>query len=215
MSNDLVNQLKTAVASGDEDEAGKIAKNIVNAKIDVGKVVDELSVTMREVGDKFGRLELFLSDLMLAAEAMKAAMAVFQPLLVDAKGASALKGKIVIGTVQGDVHDIGKNMVSALLTAGGFEVIDIGVEVPARQFIEKAEEADADLIAASALMTTTIPFQEEIIKILNERGIREAYKILVGGGAVTAEDAKRMGADGFAPDAAKAVEEAKKILGVK
>ena len=215
MSNDLVNQLKTAVASGEEDEAGKIAKSIVNAKIDVGKVVDELSVTMREVGDKFGRLELFLSDLMLAAEAMKVAMAEFQPLLAEAKGAAAQKGKIVIGTVQGDVHDIGKNMVSALLTAGGFDVIDIGVEVPARKFIEKAEEVDADLIAASALMTTTIPFQEEIIKILNERGIREAYKILVGGGAVTAEDAKRMGADGFAPDAAKAVDEAKKILGVK
>ena len=89
MSNVLVDQLKTAVASGDEDEVGKIAKSIVNAKVDVGKVVDELSVTMREVGDKFGRLELFLSDLMLAAEAMKAAMAVFQPLLVEAKGAAA------------------------------------------------------------------------------------------------------------------------------
>jgi len=213
MTEDLVEQIKKAVASGDEDKARTIARNIVETGLDVPQVVDELSGTMHDVGTKFQQCEIFLSGLMLSDEAMKASMSVFQPILTTAKSSRHHRGKVVIGTVQGDIHDIGKNIVSALLTAGGFEIFDIGVDAPASRFIEKAKETNADIIAASALMTTTIAYEEEIIKLLKALGIRDSFRVIIGGGAVTAQDAERMGADGFAEDAPTGVEEAARVLG--
>ena len=215
MTEDLVEELKNAVTFGDEDKARTIAQTIVDAGLDVSQVVEVLSATMRDVGTKFQRCEIFLSGLMLSAGAMKASMSIFQPILATTKSSNHYHGKVVIGTVQGDIHDIGKNIVSALLTAGGFEVFDIGVDAPASRFIEKAKETHADIIAASALMTTTIAYEEEIIKLLKAMGIRDSFKVLIGGGAVTAHDAELMGADGFAEDAPTGVQEAERILSTR
>lgn len=215
MSRELVDKLKEAVAAGDQDEAQKLAQSIAKSDANIMKVVEELSATMRDVGEKFERLEVFLSDLMLSAEAMRSAMSVFQPILTKARVAGGQRAAILIGTVQGDIHDIGKNIVSALFTAAAFEVTDIGVDVPAGKFAEKGQEIRSDIIASSALMTTTIPCQEDIIKQLDSLGVRRSFKVLVGGGAVTKKDADRMGADGFAPDAMKGVDEVKRLLATK
>jgi len=215
MSRELVDKLKEAVAAGDQDEAQKLAQSIAKSDANIMKVVEELSATMRDVGEKFERLEVFLSDLMLSAEAMRSTMSVFQPILTKARVAGGQRAAILIGTVQGDIHDIGKNIVSALFTAAAFEVTDIGVDVPAGKFAEKGQEIKSDIIASSALMTTTIPCQEDIIKQLDSLGVRKSFKVLVGGGAVTKKDADRMGADGFAPDAMKGVDEVKRLLATK
>jgi len=150
-------------------------------------------------------MELFLSDMMHSAEVMKAVFKLLRPHLSQAEE-HADKGTVVIGTVKGDIHDIGKNIVVAMLEGTGFKVYDIGVDVPPMTFVEKAEEVKADVIAASSLLSTTMPYQQDIIRFLDDLGTRSRYKVIVGGAPVTAEWAQKIGADGYAENAMKAVE---------
>jgi methylmalonyl-CoA mutase cobalamin-binding domain/chain len=167
---------------------------------------------MQEIGEKFARLEIFLSDLIMAGEAMTSVVEVLRPVLLQKRLATLVAGKIVIGTVQGDIHDIGKNIVAAMLIASGFEVHDLGVDVSPSRLVESAQEEKTDIIGMSALMTTSMPYQEEAIKLLQELGLREEYWVLVGGGPVTDKSAQDMGADGYAKDATEAATAAKKLM---
>jgi trimethylamine corrinoid protein len=173
-------------------------------------IINALSDCMREIGDKFARLELFLTDLMMAGDAMKAALEILIPKIPKEKALS--KGRIVIGTVKGDIHDIGKNIVSAMLTASGFEVYDIGKDASASRFLEEAEKFKADVIGASALMTTTMPALKDLIDYIKAKGYRNKYKIIIGGGAVTKEYAEEIGADAYAENAIEAVKIIKNLI---
>jgi 5-methyltetrahydrofolate--homocysteine methyltransferase len=162
------------------------------------------------VGEKFKNGEYFVPEVLVAARAMKAAMELLRPLLA----ASDVEpiGTVVIGTVRGDLHDIGKNLVAMMLEGAGFRVVDLGVDVPAEKFIEAAREHNAEIVGMSALLTTTMTYMPEVIKALEAEGIRNRVKVIVGGAPVTQEWADQIGADGYAPDAASAVDKCKELL---
>ncbi len=170
---------------------------------------------MKEVGDRFARYEIYLPEMMMAAEAWESAMKILEPKLLESGEERKKVGKVVIGTVKGDIHSIGKNIVGAMLKMNGFEVFDLGVDIAASAFVTKAEEVGADIIAASALMSTTIPQQKNIIEHLEARGARGNYRFLVGGGSTTQEWADSIGADGYGRTAGDAVTLALKALSQK
>jgi trimethylamine corrinoid protein len=170
---------------------------------------------VRDIGDKFSRLELFLSDLMGAGLAMKEAIEVLKPSIASKDAAQLRRAKIVLGTVTGDIHDIGKTVVGAMLTAAGFDVTDLGIDVPTSAFVEKAKEINADMIAASALMSTTMPYQSDLIRVLREVDLRGRFKVMIGGGATSQAWATEIEADGYAPDAVQAAKMAEKLLQAK
>jgi corrinoid protein of di/trimethylamine methyltransferase len=207
----ILEDLRTAVVSYDRDGAVRVAEEALSSGIDPLTAMEEgLAKGIREVGCKFGT-EIFLSNLMMAADAMKAGVTVLERAMkAEDKGRGV--GTVVIGTVKGDIHDIGKSLVSTMLSVNGFKVTDLGVDVPSETFINKAEEISADIIAVSSLLSTTIAHMGEIIQLMRDLGCREKYKVLVGGGQVTAEFAKEIGADGFAEEAAQAPAVAKQVL---
>ncbi len=210
----ILRGLAESVIDGDEDRAREFAKKAVDAGIDPLTAIKEgLMNGMKVVGDRFARLEIFLPEVLLAADAMKAALEILEPLIVKEEREKLTLGKVVIGTVQGDIHDIGKNIVAMLLKANGFEVYDLGRDVPIDEFINKAEEVGADIIAISTLLSTSMPYMEDVIRLLKDRGLREKYKVMVGGGPVTREFAEEIGADGYGDNAEEAVEVAKRLLG--
>ena len=184
-------------------EVEEITERIIAQDVDVLAAIDVASDAMKEIGDQFAAFEIFLPDLMIAGEKMKRCMATLQP-HVKADDAKA-GGRIVLGTVSGDLHDIGKNLVATMLTVGGFDVVDVGVNVAPMDFVKAAREQKADIIALSSLMTASLPYQKEVIDLLSEMGQREKYFIIVGGGPVTPEFAIDIGADGWAENAASAV----------
>lgn len=209
----VMEKLKHAIISGDEQSAVQASHEALSAGLDLSVVLSKgLNEAMLDVGEKFAKLEIFLGDMMLAATAMKASFKVFKPTIEKSKLQKVQVGKVVIGTVKGDMHDIGKTIVATLLEAAGFEVYDLGVDVPSMNFIERATEAKVDIIAASALLTTTMEYQREIVDLLKELGIRNKFKVMVGGGPVTAEWAKEIGADGYGQDPWEAVKVAKKLV---
>jgi corrinoid protein of di/trimethylamine methyltransferase len=208
----LFEDLRKAVLNYDKDLAVKIAEKVLKRGINPLKAIEEgLSKGILEVGEKFGT-ELFLTDLIFAAETVKAALAVLEPALKATKSKETA-GVVVIGTVKGDIHDIGKNLVSIMLSANGFKVIDIGVDVASKTFIRRAEEEEADIIAASSLLPTTKLYMDELTRLLKELNLRDKYKVLVGGGQVTAEFAEEIGADGYAKTAREVPALAKRLLG--
>ena len=207
---EIFEDLRKAVLSYDKDLAIKVAEEALSSGIDPLKAIEEgLAKGIGEVGCKFGT-ELFLTDLMMAADAMKAGMAVLERGMKTQEGRTA--GTVVIGTVKGDIHDIGKNLVSTMLTVNGFKVIDLGVDVSSETFIHKAEEASGDIIAASSLLSTTKAYMEELIRLMRDLGCRDKYRVIVGGGQVTEEFAKEIGADGFGEEAGEAPTIAKHLL---
>ncbi len=210
---EVMEKLKQAVIEYDSEAAASWARKAVAEKIEPVKTLEVLTEAIRQVGDRFGRGELWLPDLVGAADAMQAAMPVVEEELnrVGAKRDSL--GIVVVGTVFGDIHDIGKAMVCTLLTAGGFETHDLGVNVRAEEFLEAVDRFKADIIAMSALLTMTAPEQRKVIEALKERGIRNRVKVMVGGGAITADFAESIGADGYDPTAPGAVTLARKLLG--
>ncbi|NYT18738.1 MAG: dimethylamine corrinoid protein 3 [Methanosarcinales archaeon] len=171
-----------------------------------------LAAGMNEVGVLFERGKLFLPHVMMAADAMSAGVELLQDELASGEGAGKKLGVIVNGTVEGDVHDIGKAIVSTMLQAAGFEVHDIGRDVPLQNFIDKAKEVNADMIGLSALMTTTLQGQKEVIELLKENGMRDGIKVMVGGAPATDAWAKKIGADCYAENASEAVVKAKELL---
>jgi len=209
----MLEELKRAVLSGDDERAAELTKKALEEGIEPGKILNEALIPAMEiVGREYEEGERYVPEMLISAEAMKAAMEVLRPRLMET--GVRLKGKVVIGTVEGDLHDIGKNLVAMMLEGAGFEVIDLGVEVTAERFIQAVREHKPDVLGMSALLTTTMIHMPEVIEALKEAGLREEVKVIVGGAPVTQEYAEKIGADGYAPDAASAVAVVKKLLGV-
>ena len=196
-------------------QAGKAdrTKELVQAAIDEGAAVADilekgLIAGMSVIGDKFKKNEVYVPEVLIAARAMNAGMSLLEPLLVEA-GVKE-KGRVVIGTVKGDLHDIGKNLVAMMLKGGGYKVIDVGIDVDPSKFVESAKSGSAQVIALSALLTTTMPQMENVIKAVKESGL--SVKVMIGGAPVTQKYADEIGADGYAPDAASAVDLAQQLV---
>lgn len=198
-------KLVEAVAQGEYEEAEALAQQAMAEKLDPLKVVDGLTQAIREVGDRFERMEIFLPEMMLAARAMQKALEPIAPYLEERKIERERKGTVVIGTVEGDIHEIGKSIVALLLEVNGYTVHDLGPDNNALDFIKKAQEVGADVIGASALMTTTMPGQQEIVELLKEKGLRDQFHVTVGGTPVTEGWAEEIGADSWAENAMQAV----------
>ncbi|UCF96182.1 MAG: corrinoid protein [Spirochaetaceae bacterium] len=196
-------ELCKAVETGDQDKGKDLATKLVEGGTSPLEIIDALTKVMDEIGEKFARLEIFLPEMMMSGEAMSKVVEILTPHL-KAGGGGQPKGKIVLGTVKGDLHEIGKNIVKLMLQTGFFEVKDIGVDADPMNFIKQAEEYGADIIGASSLMTTTMPHQKEMIDILKDEGKRDKYKVVIGGAPTTVEWAEEIGADLYAPDAGSA-----------
>ncbi len=204
-----LNALKEAVIGGEQAAAVKLTRTAMDEKMLPEKILKEgLIAAMDTIGDRFTRNEIYIPEMMMAARAMKSAMEILEPALVKA-GVKPV-GKLVIGTVAGDLHDIGKNLVAMMMKGAGFEVIDLGVDVSPERFVEQAKAANAQLIGVSTLLTTTMPMMGEVVKSVKKAGMKT--KILIGGAPVTGDYAGTIGADGYAPDAAAAVAVAKGLV---
>ena len=205
-------EMKQAVVLGDAARARQLAEGIVDGEGDLVAAIEQgFAAGIRRVGDLWEEGEYFLPELVQGAEAMKAAMAVLQPALRKLHGGQASKGRVVIGTVQGDLHDIGKTLVATLLSAGGFEVDDLGSDVPVDRFLARAKENGADIIAASALLTTTMPAQKAIAAAIPSLGLTRRPRLLIGGAPTTAAWATEIGA-AWAENALRAVAVAESLV---
>ena len=208
-----LNKLSEAILKGDAKGAVAITNEALAAKVDPQELVSKYMIpAMDEVGRKFEADELFVPELLVAARAMKGALAVLKPLLA-AGGAKAV-GKVAVGTVKGDLHDIGKNLVASMLEGAGFEVIDLGVDVSPEKFLAAVKEHGPQIIALSALLTTTMPSMKTTIDQLTAAGVRGKVKVIIGGAPVTDGYAKEIGADGYSENANGAVGLARKLVGV-
>jgi corrinoid protein of di/trimethylamine methyltransferase len=206
--------VKDAVAKYDEDLVKKLVTQAIDDGIDPLKILNEaLTPAIREIGDKFGKCEIFLTELLIAANVCMAGVEIAKKkLLEQQRTASEPKGKIVLGTVQGDVHNIGKDILKVLLETAGYQVFDLGMDVPAEEFAKKAALVKADFVGSSALLTTTRPEQKVIEDKLRATGIREKVHTIIGGGATDQEWANEVGADYYAADAVEGVEIIRKVM---
>ncbi|OQY18359.1 MAG: methyltransferase [Anaerolineaceae bacterium 4572_32.2] len=213
MSQEMFDKLAQAVIDGEPEDAEELAGQALEQGLDPLVCINEgLTQGMDRVGELFASGEYYLPDLIIGGEAMKGALAVLEPALTGSQERE-VAGRVVLGTVKGDLHEIGKTLVGTMLTANGFQVTDIGIDKPADEFIAAVKEANATLIGASALLTTTIPEQQKIVEALVEAGLRDKVKVMVGGAPVTQAWADKIGADGYAEDAIGAVSVAKKLVG--
>lgn len=211
---DILKDLKQSILDFDEDAALELARESLAAGIDPVEAVGVLADGLNELGVKFERMEVFLPEIMLASDAFKNALSVLEPEIKkkNTEGKKAIP--IVIGTVQGDIHQVGKDMVATFLATAGFEVYDLGVDVAPSRFLEEAKRLGAKVIAAASLMSTTRPVQKDLIDFLEAKGVREQFIVLVGGGVVTQEWADQIAADGYGQDAIATVNLAKRLLHV-
>ena len=204
-------KLYTAVLEGDAKSSAAITKQALDEGVEPMKLVTDAMVpAMDEAGRRFEAEEYFVPELLLAARAMKAAMALIRPLLVASGAKSA--GRVAVGTVKGDLHDIGKNLVASMLEGGGFDVLDLGADVSPEKFIEAVKEKGAQVVCLSALLTVTMPAMKTTIEALKTAGLRGSVKVLVGGAPVTAQYANEIGADGYGENANSAVALTRKLL---
>lgn len=213
LSTGTLELLKIAVLDYDRAKAASLAKKAIKEGVSPIKGLDTLTAAIRQVGDGYDKGELWLPDLVGAGDAMEGATSIFEEALQRLGAKRQSLGTIVLGTVYGDIHNIGKAMVGALLTAAGFTVYDIGVDVPAEKFVEEVDAKQADVLAMSALLTTTAPEQRKVIRLLREAGLRDKVRIMVGGSAITQKFAHEIGADGYEPTAPSAVKLARKLIG--
>jgi corrinoid protein of di/trimethylamine methyltransferase len=204
--------LGLAVQDGDGDQAVELARKAITEGLSINTVVDALTVHLREVGNRFARQEIFLPEMMLAAQAMQSAMAELAPELEKSATAGQKKGVIVIGTVEGDMHEIGKDIAITMLKVAGFDIHDLGANINALEFVRRAEAVHADIIGISALMTTTMPGQKEVIDILKAKGIRSKYHVILGGAPVTRQWVEAVGADSWGENAGIAVEILERVM---
>lgn len=205
----LLAELKEALVNGDMDEVEVLCNRVLEEKFNpVEAVQNGLIKGIEELGKLWTEGEMFLPDVMMGADTLKLALDILGPELAKAEAEGIkrdVKGKIVIGTVKGDIHDIGKNIVSAMMTAAGYDVYDLGINQDIAAFTEKAEEVEADIIALSALLTTTMPEQKRLVDHLKEQGLRGKYKVIIGGGPTTNDWANEIGADGWSETAGGAI----------
>jgi 5-methyltetrahydrofolate--homocysteine methyltransferase len=206
-----LNELSVAIINGDMEEARKLTQALLDQGLPAGKIVSEgLIPGMNEVGRLFKACEYYVPEVLISARAMKSSMELVRPLLT---GADSLKmGKVVIGTVQGDLHDIGKNLVAMMLEGAGFEVVDLATDVSPAKFVEAVKQHKPRVVAMSALLTTTMTAMKSTIEALKEAGVRTDIKVMVGGAPVTERFAHEIGADGYAPEAATATDVAKNLV---
>jgi corrinoid protein of di/trimethylamine methyltransferase len=212
MSEEVFSNLARAVVEGEEEEAEELVKQALEQGVDPLACINEgLMKGIEEVGERFSNGTYFLPELIQGADAMKAALEILEPKLVGKEGREVV-GKVVLGTVAGDQHEIGKTLVGTMLTANGFQVIDIGVDQKADDFVNAIEESGANLVGASALLTTTLLELKRLIDSIAEAGLRDKVKVMIGGAPVTEDFAKDIGADGYADDAIAAVGVARKLV---
>ncbi len=208
---ETIDRLKEAMVEGDEDACAVLAAELVAEGADLKASIAVLAAEMEEVGRRFETMDIFLPEVLLAADAMTAVMKVFTPEL--AKDATvAKKGVVVVGTARGDMHQIGKDLVALFLGIAGFEVVDLGTDVDALDFIHEAERANADVIGISSLMTTTMPGATEVVALLKDKGMRDRFKVIVGGAPTSQEWADKIGADGWAEESGGAIDVVKELI---
>jgi trimethylamine corrinoid protein len=211
-SDQLLKDMTRSIIEGDKALAERLAGEAVAQGLDLNSVIEKGFVPgIQKVGDLWERGEYFLPELITSAECMKAAMGVLQPELEKANIQARSLGKIVIGTIEGDIHDIGKNLVASMLGANGFEVVDLGADVKLDRFIAAAQEEDADFICVSALLTTTMLQQKTLVAKLEEEGLSDRFKVMVGGAPVNRQWARDIGAHGYAENAMTAVQAVKEL----
>ena len=214
MSEELFKKMEQCIIDGDADEAVELAHKAIEMNVHPLDAINKgFMPGVNYVGDQFGKGEAFLPELVMAGEAMKAAVAILDPELRKLGSDREIVGRVVLATVEGDIHEIGKTLVGTMLSASGFEVHDIGVDVSTDKIIGKAIEVDADIIGLSALLTTTMVHQREVIDDLEKEGLRGKFKVIVGGAPVTREWHEMIKADGYSEDAIGAVKLAKSLLG--
>jgi 5-methyltetrahydrofolate--homocysteine methyltransferase len=207
----ILETIASQLERGEHDEVRTLTEKALSESLDAVTILDQgLIAGMQVVGEQFRKHEIFLPDVLMAAKAMNAGLKILEPHLSAAEIAS--HGKVVIGTVKGDLHDIGKNLVGIMLAGAGFEVIDLGKDVPPEMFVDTAAESGADVIGMSALLTTTMPGMKAVVDLVKARGLDGSVRTVIGGAPVTEEYANEIGADGYSFDAANAVECVKKLV---
>lgn len=207
----VITEMSKFLQKGRAKNVKVLVEQAIEEGIDPKEILNEgLLSGMMKIGEKFKNNEVFVPEVLVAARAMNAGLTVLEPKLIEVGNEPV--GKAVIGTVQGDLHDIGKNLVVMMLKGAGFEIHDMGVDVAPEAFVEKAEEVEADVICMSALLTTTMPKMQDCVKVLKERGLRDKYIVMIGGSPVNDSFAKQIGADYYTPDAASAAEVAKEAV---
>jgi corrinoid protein of di/trimethylamine methyltransferase len=212
MSVEMYDKLAQALIDGEPDEAEDLAKQALDQGLDPLTCINEgLTKGIQRVGDLFASGEYFLPELIIGAEAMKRALTVLEPAMVGDQSREVV-GTVVLGTVEGDMHEIGKTLVGTMLIANGFKVIDLGVDQSADKFVAAVKENDAEIVGASALLTTTMLQQSKLLEALDEAGLRDQVKVMVGGAPVTESFASEIGADGYAEDAISAVDLAFRLV---
>ena len=208
---DILSRISKCLQEGEEELAGNLVREAIAAGLAPQKILDDgLIAGMGVIGEQFRKHEVFLPEVLLAARAMYAGLDELKPLLE--KAGIKTRGKIVLGTVQGDLHDIGKNLVAIMLRGAGFEVIDLGNDVPPRRFVDAVKETGAGVVGMSALLTTTMPVMGKVISLLREEGLAGRVKVVVGGAPLSADYAREIGADAYAYDGSKAVETVSALL---
>ena len=211
---ELYKEMAQSIIDGESEQAVELAKKSIELQMHpLDTSTKGFVVGVNYIGDQFGKGEAFLPELVMAGEAMKAAVATLEPELLKLGEAREVMGRVVLATVEGDIHEIGKTLVGTMLSASGFDVFDIGVDAPAEKIIGKALEVDAQIIGMSALLTTTMVRQREVIEELDKEGLRPRIKVLVGGAPITKDWAEKIKADGTSEDAVGAVKLAKQLLG--
>lgn len=212
---DLFKAMAQSITDGEAEKAAELAKQSIEQGIDPLDAINKGFVNgVNYVGDQFSCGNMYLPELVMAGEAMKAAVAVLEPELARRGTERKMLGKVILCTVEGDIHEIGKTLVGTMLSATGFQVYDMGVDVPVMKVVEKAREVGADIVALSALLTTTMVHQKDVVEALEDIGLRSKVKVMVGGAPVTQEWVKQIGADGYSEDAIGAARVAKQLLGV-
>jgi corrinoid protein of di/trimethylamine methyltransferase len=207
----LFNEIKNTVINGKHADVEALVRNAIDRELNLEDLInDALIGAMDVVGDRFAKSEIFVPEMLVAAMTMKKGLDIIKPLLKDQEAQS--RGTVVLCTVKGDLHDIGKNLVGMMLEGAGFEVIDLGVDVTVENVVDKVTEIQPQVLGLSALLTTTMPEMENVISVLHARGMRGAVKVMVGGAPLSAEFAQKIGADAFGKDAAEAVNLARSFI---
>jgi len=209
---EVLRRLSEELQQGNFDQMPDLTRQALRQGVEPGRILNEALVAgMDVVGNKFRRDEIFLPEVLISAKAMQASMDILRPFL--AGSGVKMAGKVVLGTVKGDIHDIGKNLVGMLLEGAGYEVINLGTDVSAERFVQSVKANQPNLVGLSALLTTTMLGMKDVIQSLVEAGVRDKIKVVVGGAPVTEDFARHVGADGYAPDAARAVDKVRELIG--